>query len=102
MISPAGVRYVWISHQLQTFPLRLKALEKKMAEEGLVLTERQLAALEKKKERDQLHGEIETAHPGYLGAQDTFYVGTLKGVDASISKPSSTLMRKWLTRSCIR
>ena len=51
-----------------------------MAEEGLVLTERQLAALEKKKERDQLHGEIETAHPGYLGTQDTFYVGTLKEV----------------------
>jgi transposase InsO family protein len=25
-------------------------------------------------------GEIETEHPGYLGAQDTFYVGTLKGV----------------------
>ena len=25
-------------------------------------------------------GEIETAHPGYLGSQDTFYVGTLKGV----------------------
>src|SRR5690349_23896152 len=24
--------------------------------------------------------EIETEHPGYLGAQDTFYVGTLKGV----------------------
>ena len=79
VISPAGVRCVWIRHQLQTFPLRLKALEKKVAEEGLVLTERQLAALEKKKERDQLHGEIETAHPGYLGAQDTFYVGTLKG-----------------------
>ena len=80
MISPAGVRCMWISHQLQTFPLRLKALEKKMAEEGLVLTESQLAVLEKKKERDQLHGEIETAHLGYLGARDTFYVGTLKGV----------------------
>ena len=80
VISPAGVRCVWIRHQLQTFPLRLKGLEKKVAEEGLVLTERQLAALQKKKERDQLHGEIETAHPGYLGAQDTFYVGTLKGV----------------------
>ena len=65
---------------MQTFSLRLRALEKKVAEEGLVLTERQLAALEKKKERDQLHGEIETAHPGYLGTQDTFYVGTLKGV----------------------
>jgi transposase InsO family protein len=25
-------------------------------------------------------GEIETAHPGYLGSQDTFYVGTIKGV----------------------
>ena len=25
-------------------------------------------------------GEIETAHPGYLGSQDTFYVGNLKGV----------------------
>lgn len=25
-------------------------------------------------------GEIETVHPGYLGSQDTFYVGTLKGV----------------------
>jgi transposase InsO family protein len=28
----------------------------------------------------QEHGEIETEHPGYLGSQDTFYVGTLKGV----------------------
>ena len=26
------------------------------------------------------HGEIETEHPGYLGSQDTFYVGTMKGV----------------------
>jgi len=26
------------------------------------------------------NGEIETAHPGYLGSQDTFYVGNLKGV----------------------
>ena len=67
MISPAGVRWVRMRHQLQTFSLRLRALEKKVAEEGLVLTERQLAALEKKKERDQLHGQIETAHPGYLG-----------------------------------
>ena len=37
-------------HQLQTFSLRLKALEKKVTEDGLVLTERQLAALEKKQE----------------------------------------------------
>ena len=26
------------------------------------------------------HGEFESEHPGYCGAQDTFYVGNLKGV----------------------
>jgi transposase InsO family protein len=36
--------------------------------------------LERKHEDDVACGEIETAHPGYLGAQDTFYVGNLKGV----------------------
>lgn len=40
----------------------------------------QVAALEMKKEDDIACGEIETAHPGYLGSQDTFYVGTLKGI----------------------
>ncbi len=51
-----------------------------MAKESLILTESQIQALEKKKQDDEACGEIETAHPGYLGAQDTFYVGTLKGV----------------------
>ena len=51
-----------------------------MAQENLILTESQIQALERKKQDDQACGEIETAHPGYLGAQDTFYVGTLKGV----------------------
>jgi hypothetical protein len=36
--------------------------------------------LERKHEDDVACGEIETAHPGYLGSQDTFYVGNLKGV----------------------
>jgi len=58
----------------------LKALEAKVAAEGLVLTESQVAALERKKHDDEACGEIDTAHPGYLGSQDTFYVGTLKGV----------------------
>lgn len=79
-ISPAGVRCVWVRHDLETFKKRLKALEQKSAEMGWVLTEAQVAALEKKKEEELVHGEIETAHPGYLGSQDTFYVGTLKGV----------------------
>ena len=79
-IWPGGVRSVWLRHDLQTFKLRLKALEAKVAEGGVVLTEAQVAALERKQEDDVACGEIETAHPGYLGSQDTFYVGTLKGV----------------------
>ncbi len=51
-----------------------------MAKENLILTEAQVQALEKKKDDDLVSGEIETDHPGYLGSQDTFYVGTLKGV----------------------
>lgn len=79
-ISPGGVRCVWLRHNLPTFKERLRALEEKMAQENLILTEAQVQALEKKKEDDLVSGEIETAHPGYLGSQDTFYVGTLKGV----------------------
>ena len=79
-VSPSGVRSVWLRSALANKKQRLNVLEKKMAEEGLVLTEAQVAALEKKKDDDLACGEIETAHPGYWGSQDTFYVGTLKGV----------------------
>jgi hypothetical protein len=37
-------------------------------------------ALEKAKAEKEAHGEFESECPGYCGAQDTFYVGTLKGV----------------------
>ena len=79
-VSPTGVRSVWLRHDLQTSKRRLAALEKKSAEEGLVLTDRQIAAIERKREEQLECGEIETAHPGYLGSQDTFYVGNMKGV----------------------
>ena len=79
-ISAAGVRCVWLRNNLQTFKQRLKALEEKVASEGLILTEAQVVALERKKDDDEAMGEIETEHPGYLGSQDTFYVGTIKGV----------------------
>mgnify|MGYP001822119520 CR=1 FL=1 len=79
-VSPSGVRSVWLRHDLAKFRDRLRALEAKVAAEGLVLTEAQVQALERKKHDDEMAGEIETAHPGYLGSQDTFYVGTLKGV----------------------
>ena len=79
-VSPSGIRCIWLRTDLETFKKRLKALEAKVAQEGYILTEAQVAALEKAKEEKQAHGEIETYHPGYLGAQDTYYVGYIKGV----------------------
>ena len=79
-VSPGGVRSIWLRHDLETFKKRLKALEARAAQEHLILTEAQLAALEKAKEEKQAVGEIESHHPGYLGSQDTYYVGTIKGV----------------------
>ena len=79
-VSGGGVRSIWLRHGLETFKQRLKALEVIVAEQGIILTEDQLLALEKKKEEKLAEGEIETEHPGYLGSQDTFYVGCFKGV----------------------
>jgi hypothetical protein len=78
-VPPTGVRSVWPRHDLATFKGRLKALEAKMAQENLILTESQLAALERAEEEKETHGEIETEHPGYLGAQGTYYGGNIKG-----------------------
>jgi Integrase core domain len=80
LFHPAACALVWLRHDLESFPKCLKALEAKVAQEGLILTEAQVVALEKAKEEKQAVGEIETEHPGYLGSQDTFYVGNMKGV----------------------
>lgn len=79
-VSGGGVRSIWLRHDLETFNKRLKALSAKVAQDGLILTEDQLRALERAREEKQAHGEIETEHPGYLGCQDTYYVGNIKGV----------------------
>ena len=79
-ISAAGVRCIWQRHDLEVFSKRLKALEAKVAQDGIVLTEAQMIALERKRDKREALGEIETEHPGYLGSQDTYYVGNIKGV----------------------
>lgn len=94
-VSPSGVRSIWLRHGLANFKQRLTALEKHVAASGAVLTEAQVAALEKKAEDDIAHGEIETAHPGYLGSQDTFYVGTIKGVGRIYQQTFVDTYSKW-------
>jgi transposase InsO family protein len=81
LVSSGGVRSIWLRHGLETFKKRLILLEEKAAKEGIVYTEAQMVALETaKRERENHPDEIDTAHPGYLLSQDTFYVGYLKGV----------------------
>jgi Winged helix-turn helix len=90
-ISSGGVRSVWLRHDLETFAMRLKALSARVAQDGLILTEDQLKALEKAREEKQAHGEIESEHPGYLGSQDTYGACPREGGDGQHQRRRSHL-----------
>jgi len=79
-VSAGGIRSIWLRHKLEVKSLRLKRLEKWSADTGGVLTESQVRALETAKEEDEAAGEVESPHPGFLVAQDTCYIGYIKGV----------------------
>jgi hypothetical protein len=79
-ISPGGVRNVGLRHDLETMNKRLVALEAQGAQEGGVLTEAQLVALEDRQREKDAPGEFDSECPGYCGAPDTFYVGPWQGV----------------------
>ena len=87
LISASGIRSVWQRNDLENFKKRLKALEAKVAQDGIILTEEQITALEKAKEEKEAHGEIETEHPGYLGSQDSIMLVISKVLDEFTSKP---------------
>ena len=52
-VSGSGVRSIWLHNNLENFKKRLKALEEKVAREGIILSDVQVAALEKKKHDDE-------------------------------------------------
>lgn len=80
IISSSGVRSVWLRNDLENFQKRLKALQAKIDQDGILPTEEQIASLEKMKTEKEAHGEIETHYPGFLGSQDTYLVGRIKGI----------------------
>jgi transposase InsO family protein len=80
IISRAGVRCVWLRHDLETTAKRLNALEAKVASGGIVVTPTQMAALAIMRVDREADGEGESAYPGSCGVQDTLYVGTVDGV----------------------
>jgi len=78
-ISAGGVRGVWLRHDLETRHKRLLRLEREAQQGDLVLTEKQIALLERHSV-DFRCRHVESSRPGELLNQDTFYWGTLKGV----------------------
>ena len=74
-----GVRGVWSRHNLETRTKRLLRLEREVQDNAFVLSETQIALLERHSV-DFRYRQVEASRPGELLNQDTSYWGTIKGV----------------------
>ena len=102
-VSSSGVRSIRLRHDLASFKQRLAALEKRVAKEGMILTDTQIAALEKKQDDDVACGEIETRPSRLLGlAGHLLRWHDQRRGGVFTSRPLSTPTAKWRWPSSTR
>lgn len=79
-ISASGVRSVWKRHDLESKKKRLKALHAKVEQEERTLTPEQRIHIEQLHQLTQNQTELDTAYPGNIGVQDSYYVGNIPNI----------------------
>ncbi len=94
-VPPFCMRYVWLCRDLEWFNKRLARLERHVSQTREVRTEAQEVALERQLDDDVIRSEIDTAHPVYLGSQNTYDVGTINGSGCIDQQISIDTYPKW-------
>jgi len=78
-VSPSTVRNLWLKEGMETKYKRLLRLEEEKNGQDVELTAEQIRLIEKANPSFR-ERKVESLYPGYLLSQDTFLVGTLKGI----------------------
>jgi hypothetical protein len=101
-VTPGGVRSIWQRNDLEVFAKCLKALEARVAQDGIILTEAQLKAMERKRSSVRLPVRSRPSTPDTSVSMTPTTSATSRVWTASTSRPSSTPMTGWPSPSCIR